>query len=123
MSSSATISEIIELTDDKGVTKEVLTTSESEKQPWIASEVLINYEGRLMDGTVFDTSYDKDARRVVVGTGQTIKGFDIALMSMKLGERAEFTIAPEYAYGNCGSPPGIPNGSTVTFDIELLEIN
>ena len=118
----ATISEIIELTDDNGVTKETLTTSENDKTPWNGCEVLLNYSGRLTDGTVFDTSYDKDAKRVVVGTGQVLRGWDIALMSMKLGERAEFTLAPEYAYGKCGSPPGIPDNSTVIFDIELLEI-
>ena len=43
-------------------------------------------------------------------------------MSMRVGERSEFTIAPEYAYGTSGSPPGIPDGSTMIFNIELLEL-
>lgn len=41
-------------------------------------------------------------------------------MSMKLGEKAELTITSEYAYGDAGSPPTIPAGATLIFDVELL---
>ena len=118
----ATVSEIVDLTEDKGVIKEILKASDKEEAMFIGAEILVNYEGRLSDGTVFDTSFDKDPIRVVIGTGQVIKGWEIGVMSMKLGERAEFTLAPEYGYGHCGSPPGIPDGSTLIFDIEVLEI-
>ena len=44
-------------------------------------------------------------------------------MSMKLGEKAELTITSEYGYGDAGSPPTIPGGSTLIFAVELLQIN
>ena len=56
----------------------------------------------------------------MVGVGQVIRGWDIGLMSMKLGEKAELTIKAEYGYGIAGSPAGIPVGATLIFEIELL---
>ncbi len=55
-----------------------------------------------------------------IGTGQVIKGWDLGIMAMKLGEKAELTIKSEYAYGEMGSPPTIPGGATLIFDVELL---
>ena len=51
-----------------------------------------------------------------------MKGWDIGIMSMRLGERAEFTIKPEYGYGD-GAPEGIPSDATLIFTITLLQIN
>ena len=55
-----------------------------------------------------------------IGTGQVIKGWDLGIMAMKLGEKAELTIKSEYAYGEMGSPPTIQGGATLIFDVELL---
>lgn len=55
-----------------------------------------------------------------IGTGQVIKGWDIGIMSMRLGEKAELTIKPEFAYGAQGSPPTIPANSTLIFEVELI---
>ena len=52
-----------------------------------------------------------------------MKGWDIGVMSMRLGERAEFTIKPEYGYGEDGSPEGVPSNATLIFTITLLQIN
>ena len=51
-----------------------------------------------------------------------IKGIEIGLMSMKVHEKAELVIKPEYGYGTKCSPPPIPDGSTLTYVVELLEI-
>lgn len=51
-----------------------------------------------------------------------IKGWDIGIMSMTLGEKAELTIAPDLAYGALGSPPSIPGNSTLIFTVELIQI-
>ena len=77
-----------------GVTKKILTSGEG-NCPEQGQEVLVNYEGRLTNGAIFDSSFDKEALKVVIGVGQVIKGWDIGIMSMQLGEKAELTIAPE----------------------------
>jgi len=81
----------------------------------------VNYEGRLEDGTVFDRSADRgEPLKIIIGTGQVIKGWDIGIMSMKLGEKADLVIKSEYAYGQMGAPPKIPGGATLVFTVELL---
>jgi len=115
------MSAAIELTP--GVTKKILTKGDDQGKPEQGQEVLVNYEGRLTSGTVFDSSYDKEALKVVIGVGQVIKGWDIGIMSMILGEKAELTIAADHAYGALGSPPSIPSHATLIFTVELLSIN
>jgi len=85
--------------------------------------VLVNYEGRLEDGTIFDTSYDRgEPLKVAIGTGQVIKGWDIGIMAMQLGEKADLVIKPEYGYGAIGAPPKIPGNATLIFTVELIQI-
>lgn len=66
-------------------------------------KVSVEYEGRLESGEVFDSSSHGDHSHPLefeVGSGQVIKGFDDAVMDMKLNEEKEFKIKPEEAYGN-----------------------
>ena len=51
-----------------------------------------------------------------------MKGWDLGLMSMRLGEKAELTVKPEYGYGKDGAPEGVPADSTLVFTITLLQI-
>jgi FKBP-type peptidyl-prolyl cis-trans isomerase len=113
-----TDSEIITICE--GVTKKILINGDEGPLPEKEQEVLVNYEGRLLDGTIFDCSYDREALKVNIGVGQVIKGWDMGIMSMRLGEKAELTIAPEHAYGAMGSPPTIPANATLIFTVELL---
>lgn len=84
-------------------------------------EVTAHYTGRLLDGTKFDSSVDRGKPFVfTIGTGQVIKGWDQGFASMKVGERAILKCLPEYAYGASGSPPKIPGGATLEFEVELL---
>lgn len=86
--------------------------------------MVVHYIGTLLDGTVFDSSRERDEPfSFSLGQGQVIKGWDIGVASMKSGERAKFTLKPEYAYGEGGSPPKIPPNSTLLFDIELFDWN
>ena len=59
----------IYLTSDKGVAKQILVNGDEGTQPQKGQEVLVNYEGRLTNGSIFDSSYDKEALKVVIGEG------------------------------------------------------
>ena len=63
------------------------------------NKVKIDYEGRLEDGTIFDTSKGKDPLEFEAGSGMVIKGFDDAVMGMEKDEEKEVTIPPAEAYG------------------------
>ena len=113
----------IPLTNDQGVVKTILMSGDDSEPPVEGQEVLINYEGRLEDGTVFESTFGKEFLKVTVGVDQVIKGWDIGLMSMKLGEYSELRITPEYGYGKIGSPKGISGGEVLIFKIKLVQIN
>lgn len=84
----------------------------------------MHYEGKLDDGTVFDSSYKRGKPiGINIGIGRVIRGWDIGVMSMELGEKAELRIESNYGYGDKGRPGSIPGGATMTFTVELLAIN
>jgi FKBP-type peptidyl-prolyl cis-trans isomerase len=84
--------------------------------------VVVNYTGTLEDGTVFDSSYKRNQPfETRIGVGQVIQGWDQGIIGMKVGEKRKLTIPPELGYGNTAMP-GIPAGSTLIFEVELLEI-
>lgn len=110
-----------DLTRDGGVKKLLVKAGEGWDKPEAGDEVSVHYTGTLLDGTKFDSSVDRgDPFQFKLGQGQVIKGWDKGIASMKKGERAVFTIAPEYAYGDAGSPPTIPAKATLKFEVELL---
>ena len=58
--------------------------------------------------------------KIKAGTGAVIDGWDMALLTMRLGERADIFLQPKYAFGEKGRPPKIPPNSRVIFRVELL---
>lgn len=85
--------------------------------------VKVHYTGRLLDGTKFDSSLDRNEPfGFTVGASQVIKGWDQGLIGMKKGGKRKLTIPAELAYGKIGSPPTIPPNAPLEFEIELLEI-
>ncbi|CAG8539995.1 5881_t:CDS:2 [Paraglomus occultum] len=58
-----------------------------------------------------------------IGTGQLIKGFDLIIKSMRVGELCEAIVSPEYAYGEVGYPSSIPPTCQLEFEVELLKIS
>jgi FKBP-type peptidyl-prolyl cis-trans isomerase FkpA len=81
--------------------------------------VLIDYEGRLTDGKVFDSSAGKGPVPILVS--QTIPGFAEALTRMKEGGQYKVRIPAKLGYG-AESPPGIPPNSDLDFDIRVLRV-
>jgi FKBP-type peptidyl-prolyl cis-trans isomerase len=85
--------------------------------------IAVEYTGTLADGTVFDTS--KNAGKpfeFTVGNGAVIKGWDEGVENMKVGGVRKLVIPAVLGYGDKGSPPKIPPGATLYFEIELKEI-
>ncbi|BFZ12469.1 hypothetical protein BsWGS_15508 [Bradybaena similaris] len=83
----------------------------------------MHYSGRLEDGTEFDSSLSRNQPFIfTLGTGQVIKGWDQGLLNMCEEEKRKLVIPPDMGYGDRGSPPKIPGGSTLIFEVELLKI-
>lgn len=91
------------------------------KSPSANSNVRVHYEGRLIDGTVFDSSIARQ-QPVDFPTTQVITGWTEGLQLMKVGAKYRFFIPADLAYGQIGSGDIIEPNSTLIFDIELLEI-
>jgi FKBP-type peptidyl-prolyl cis-trans isomerase len=101
---------------------EVLQQGAGDKAVKAGDTVAVNYVGTLEDGTVFDsnTSTDKPFE-TEIGVGNVIKGWDLGIVGMKVGEKRKLTISPELGYGN-QAVGTIPAGSTLIFDVQLLAI-
>ncbi|KAI3470072.1 hypothetical protein Pfo_026735 [Paulownia fortunei] len=104
-----------------GLKKKLLKEGDGWENPNSGDEVEVHYVGTLLDGTQFDSSLDRGTPfKFKLGQGHVIKGWDEGIKTMKKGEKALFTIPPELAYGESGSPPTIPPNSTLQFEVELL---
>ncbi|KAK3017476.1 hypothetical protein RJ639_006426 [Escallonia herrerae] len=86
--------------------------------------IRVHYRGKLTDGTVFDSSFERgDPIEFELGGGQVIKGWDQGLLGMCVGEKRKLKIPAKLGYGAQGSPPTIPGGATLIFDTELVQVN
>ena len=109
-------------TTDSGlmVANEVLGTG---MDAIVGKTVSVHYTGRLMDGTVFDSSIERgDPIDFQLGGGMVIKGWDEGIALLKVGGKATFIIPFHLAYGERGHPPVIPAKATLEFDVELVAV-
>ena len=83
--------------------------------------VTVNYAGTLLDGTKFDSSYDRHAPfEFPIGAGRVIKGWDEGVATMKIGGKRRLIVPGNLAYGPNSPTPAIPANATLVFDVELL---
>lgn len=110
------------VTLESGVQYEVLESGDGEVNPTLEDEVKAHYHGTLVDGTVFDSSVDRD-QPATFPLGHVIPGWQEAVSKMVVGDKWRVVIPPDQAYGDQGSGGAIAPGSTLVFEVELLEIN
>lgn len=94
----------------------------SGRKPSSGDRVTVHYRGSLIDGTQFDSSYDR-GEPATFGVTQVIAGWTEGLQLMSVGSKYELTIPADLAYGPQGRPGAIPPNAVLVFEVELLGIN
>jgi FKBP-type peptidyl-prolyl cis-trans isomerase len=116
--------------------KYVVKTTGIKPKPLNGDTVYVNYTGRTLEGKVFDSSIEADAKAAglqqpgrtyepinfAVGTGRVIKGWDEGLLLLNEGSKAQFIIPSALAYGERGAGADIKPYSTLIFDVELVKV-
>ncbi|MNF70712.1 FKBP-type 22 kDa peptidyl-prolyl cis-trans isomerase [compost metagenome] len=108
------------VTTESGLQYEVLKKAEGE-QPKATDVVSVHYEGKLTDGSVFDSSIERGSPIELPVSG-VIPGWVEGLQLMHVGEKYKLYIPSELAYGEQSPTPAIPANSVLVFELELLEI-
>lgn len=106
----------------QGMNIEVLKEGSGEVSK-TGDSVIVHYVGTLQDGSIFDSSVNRNAPFTFTLGGQVIAGWNLGVVGMKVGEKRKLTIPPALAYGENGVPPVIPKNATLIFEVEMLKIN
>jgi len=86
--------------------------------------VMVHYDGRLLSGGPFDSTYDRGSpMKLRVGTGEVLPGMDEALLGMRVGEKRTLIVPWWLGYGERGRPPLVPQRATLIYEVELVAIN
>lgn len=109
-------------TTSSGLQYLVLHEGTGTRHPSATDRVKVHYEGKLLNGTVFDSSVAR-GQSISFSLNQVIKGWTEGVQLMVVGETTRFFIPADLAYGDKGAGGDIPGGSTLIFDVELLGIN
>lgn len=109
------------VTTDSGLQYQVLEEGEGETTPGPDDVVTVHYEGRLLNGTVFDSSVSR-GEPVDLPVSGVIPGWVEVLQLMNVGDKFKVTIPSELAYGEASPSPVIPPNSILVFEMELLGI-
>lgn len=105
-----------------GLRYKILQVGDGE-QAKAGQTVKVHYQGKLGDGTLFDSSYKRDRPiEFPLGAGHVISGWDEGISLLKVGDKAQFVIPPHLGYGAVGAGGVIPPNSVLVFDVELLAV-
>jgi FKBP-type peptidyl-prolyl cis-trans isomerase len=107
-------------TTDSGLMYKVITPGDG-ASPDANDVVEVHYEGRLTDGTVFDSSYER-GETIEFPLNRVIPGWTEGLQLMQEGSKYEFVIPPELGYGSRGAGDVIPPNAVLIFDVELFHV-
>ncbi len=116
--------------------KYIITQGSTNSKPQSGDTVLVNYIGRTLEGKVFDSSIEEEAKKagleqpgrkyepinVVLGEGQVIRGWDEGLVLLNEGSKAKFIIPSSLGYGSAGAGADIKPFSALVFDVELVKV-
>ena len=109
-------------TTASGLQYEVLQEGDGKKMPKATDVVKVKYTGTLLDGTVFDSTDKNGGQPMDIDLGAVIKGWTEGIQLMSKGAKYKFYIPSDLAYGDQGAGGAIPGGSTIVFDVELVDI-
>lgn len=109
------------ITTESGLQYLVLTQGTGDVHPTASSKVTVHYHGTLLDGSVFDSSVERN-EPISFKLSQVIKGWTEGVQLMVEGEKVRLFIPSNLAYGN-SSAGAIKPGSTLIFDVELIKID
>jgi FKBP-type peptidyl-prolyl cis-trans isomerase len=87
----------------------------------VGDDVKVHYEGKLLYGRVFDSSYQQGVPAVFT-VGQLVEGWNEALQLMRPGDEVTLWVPPALGYGEEGAPPDIPGNSVLVFRMEMLDV-
>ncbi len=108
------------ISTDSGLQYQVIREGTGPK-PVATDVVLVHYEGKLVDGTIFDSSYQR-GQPAAFPLNQVIPGWTEGVQLMPTGSKYHFVVPPALAYGSRGAGGVIPPGAVLEFDIELLAV-
>ena len=101
-----------------------ITREGTGEEPAKGSNVSVHYRGMMLDGTVFDSSYERNEPiNFPLGQGRVIKGWDEGIALLKKGSAAKLVIPSELAYGSRGAGEIIPPETTLIFEVELVDFS
>ena len=106
---------------ESGLQYRVIEAGEGPRPQSGNAEVEVHYKGTLIDGTVFDSSYDR-GDSITFFLNQVIAGWTEGVQLMPTGAKYEFVIPPELGYGSRGASGVIPPNAVLIFEVELLKI-
>jgi len=93
----------------------------SGNSPQLSSQVTVHYHGTLIDGTVFDSSVERDSPATFT-VNKVINGWKEGLQLMSVGSKFQFFIPQALAYGDRGTETTVPPFATLVFEVELLAV-
>ncbi|MFP3594579.1 FKBP-type peptidyl-prolyl cis-trans isomerase [Chryseobacterium sp. SIMBA_038] len=108
-------------TTASGLQYEVLAPGDGKAKPTASSTATVSYSGKLMDGTIFDSTEKQGGKPIELNISSVIKGWTEGIQLMSKGAKYRFYIPSDLAYGDSGAGGVIPPGATLIFDVELVD--